>query len=105
MIISNKDGEIRGFNRNYEILNKLANFVEKSRFFMNFKNFSLSAKFNRFFIILGGSKRTEKTPFLVVLGVQKPGVSPSFFDDFRGPDIRADGTPYTVGRVKSWILR
>ena len=67
---------------------------------MDFTNFSLSAKFNRFFIILGGSKRTEKTPFLVVLGVQKPGVSPSFFGKNLVPDIRADGTPYTVGGVK-----
>ena len=64
---------------------------------MDFKNFSLSAKFNRFFIILGGVQKDRKT---MVLGVKKPGVSPSFFDDFRGPDIRADGTPYTVGWVK-----
>ena len=68
---------------------------------MDFNNFSLCAKFNRFFIILGGgSKRTEKAPFLGVFCVKKGGVLSSFFDNFRGPDIRADGTPYTVGGVK-----
>ena len=36
----------------------------------------------------------------MVFWVKKGGVLSSFFDNFRGPDIRADGTPYTVGGVK-----
>ena len=67
---------------------------------MDFNDFSLCAKFNRFFIILGGVQRAQKARFLVVFWVEKGGVLSSFFDNFRGPDIRADGTPYTVGGVK-----
>ena len=60
-------------------------------------NFSLSAKFNRFFIILGGVPIYGKN---TSFWVKKPGVLSAFFHNFWGPDIRADGTPYTVGRVK-----
>ena len=38
--------------------------------------------------------------------VSKPGVLSSFFDNFRGLDIRADGDPIYCGRVKNrgfWV--
>ena len=66
----------------------------------------LSAKFNRFFIILGGGGQTDqKSQFLVVLGVWRgpiywdfgvkiakiPDTSSAFFVDFSPSDIRGIG--------------
>ena len=41
---------------------------------MVYVNFSLSAKFNRFFIILGRVQNDRKTTILVVLGVPYTGI-------------------------------
>ena len=68
-------------------------------------NFSLCAKFNRFFIILGGVQNDRKTTILVVLGShilgfwgkipQKPWYLISVFRGFLTFGYTGDRTPYT----------
>ena len=88
------------FHINTIILNKVGNLSKKCDFWvkiMIFVDFSLGAKFNRFFIILGGVPIYGKNRVFLV---KKPGVLLAFFGKNLVPDIRADGTPYTVGGVK-----
>ena len=87
------------FQRKYRFSWKNLNFS----WFLTYVNFSLGAKFNRFFIILGGGRqKDQKSQFLVVLGVPYTGIWPKksrktlmryqgfceFFSVFFAPYIR-----------------
>ena len=69
---------IKEILRSFEFSKKIAIFRQKSRF-LTYVNFSLSAKFNRFFIILGGLEEKDQKNHIF-----KKDLKIGFFLDFLG---------------------
>ena len=85
------------------ILNKVATLCEKCDFRVKitiFINFSLSAKFNRFFIILGGVQKDRKNTIFGGFGGPKTRCFTIIFSSFFGSGHTGGWGPIYCGEVK-----